>query len=363
MTRSLLRYLFPGAWLLVLWSLASGVAAAEPAPEAAPGSPEAEVAVIVPGPELGAEFKCSEPGSDDNAWIDKVQRGLYKGVCGTAFWFDGLFGNPRFDQDSDQTFGRLGLFENYDRRDAFDTRIRLRARVQLPAMKERLRLTLGRGEEQAVLEERPADSTSPLPTTFQDVKDDAWLLGLGYSKQSGFEQGFDFGIGIRLNTPVDPYVKGTYRRNFVFNEDTMLRFRETPFWRDSRGFGATTQVALDHLATDTVLLRWNNNATIAEDTDGVEWGTGFTAYQSLKQRRAISYSALLRIETAADVPIQNYGFEARYRQSVFRKWLFMELSTSLTWPREDLTEEREINPGVGLGFEMYFGPVADIDLR
>ena len=317
-----------------------------------------------PGPTAPVEFTpCDKPGSDANAWIDRMQRGVYTGVCGTALWFDGLFGNPRYDQDSDETFGRIGFFETYDRRDRFDTRLRLRARVALPIMENRLRVTLGRGEEQELVEERPANTENPLPPSFQTVGDDAWLLGLGYSKQNGLENGFDFGIGVRLNFPVDPYVKATYRHNFIFNGDSMLRFRETPFWRDSRGFGATTQVALDHLATDALLLRWNNSATVAEDTDGVEWGSSVTAYHSLGDRRAISYSALLRGETHADVGLQNYGVETRYRQSVFRKWLFMELSASVTWPRETQDEQREVNRGVGLGFEMYFGPVPDIEMR
>jgi hypothetical protein len=341
-----------GIAAVLSWLLATSAALAD-----AEGPP-------APGPTAPVELTpCGKPGSDANAWIDRMQRGVYTGVCGTALWFDGLFGNPRYDQDSDETFGRIGFFETYDRRDNFDTRLRLRARVALPNMENRLRLTLGRGVEQELVEERPTNSENPLPPSFQTVSDDAWLLGLGYSKQSGLENGFDFGIGVRLNFPVDPYVKATYRHNFIFSGDTMLRFRETPFWRDSRGFGATTQVALDHLATETLLLRWNNTATVAEDTDGVEWGTGVTAYQSLKERRAISYTALLRGETRAEVGLQNYGVETKYRQSVFRKWLFMELSASVTWPRETLDEQREINPGVGLGFEMYFGPVPDIEMR
>jgi hypothetical protein len=306
---------------------------------------------------------CTKPGSDTNAWIDRMQRGVYTGVCGASAWFDGLFGNPRFEQDSEETFGRLGLFETYDRRNKLDTRLRLRARFALPNLQNRVKLTLGRGEEQALVEERPANTENPLPPTFESVNDDAWLLGLGYSKQGGLENGFDFGVGMRLRANLDPYAKATYRHNLFFTDSTMLRFRETPFWRDSRGFGATTQVSLDHLATDTVLLRWNNTATVAEDTDGLEWGTSTTAYKSLGRRRGISYTALLRGETQADVRIQNYGVESRYRQSVFRPWLFMELLASLTWPRETLLEERKINPGVGLGFEMYFGPVPDIELR
>ena len=159
------------AWLLVLWVLSGGVVWATPAevlPDAlqesspevppevpqelpqdtsrdAPGpAPEAETgpplvadapmpetgpppAADAPAPEI-VRTRCNEPGSAENAWIDKLQRGLYGSVCGTALWFDGLFGNPRYDNDSDDTFGRLGLFENYDDRDGFDTKIRLRAR-------------------------------------------------------------------------------------------------------------------------------------------------------------------------------------------------------------------------------------------
>ncbi len=310
-----------------------------------------------------ALMKCDKPGSDTNAWIDKLQRGVYGGVCGTALWFDGLFGNPLYDLESDETFGRLSLVETYDRRDQQRTQLLLRARYALPNVKHRLRLTVARGNEQQLVEERPGKLVRPLPLGFQDVSDDAWLLGLGYAKEGSPDDGFDFGIGVRLSTPVDPYVKSTYHHNFIMSDKAMLRFRETPFWRDSRGFGETTRVALDYLVSDSVMLRWNNTGTVAEDTEGLDWGTGITAYHSLNQRRAISYTALLHGETGADVPIQNFGVESRYRQSVFRKWLFLELHASVTWPRETLDEQREINPGVGLGLEMFFGPTADVNLR
>ena len=316
-----------------------------------------------PQPIPVSDSECDEPGSTTNAWIDKVQKGVYDRVCGAALWFDGLFGNPRYDQDSDATYGRLGLFEYYDRRDQFDTRLRLRARVALPALKDRLRLTLNRDNEQEEVEERPGDGENPVPQSFRTVDDESWLLGLGYSLRSGLDNGFDFGVGVRIRSPLDPYVKASYQHTWVFNRATALRFRETPFWRDSRGFGATTQVSLDYLLKENVLFRWNNVGTAAEDTEGLDWGTSVSAYQDLRRRAAISYTALLRGETGADVPIKNYGVEVRYRRQVFRKWLFLDLSSSLTWPRETLLEKREINPGVGVGLEMYFGPVPDLEMR
>jgi hypothetical protein len=331
--------------------------AAEPELEADPGAgpptPDAETPAT----------PCDSPGAEADAWIDDVQRGVYSGVCGAASWFDGLFGNPRYDQDSNDTYGRLGLYETLDRRDNLDTRLKFRARLALPALQNRARITLGRGDEQELVEERPADSENPQPAALDSDTDDAWLLGLGYAKQDDLKKGFDFGVGVRLRFPPDPYVKATYRYNFIFNDSNMLRFRETPFWRDSRGYGATTELAFDHLVSSRLLLRWNNVGTVAEDTDGLDWGTNVTLYQSLGSRRALSYTALMRGETDADVSLQNYGAEVRYRQQVFRRWLFIELLTSLTWPRETLEEEREINPGIGVGFEMFFGPTPDSQLR
>ncbi|MEO8224229.1 MAG: hypothetical protein ABI661_05445 [Gammaproteobacteria bacterium] len=357
----LTRLTGPALLAVLLCAAASEAAGAEPDKRPDRGQDRTAGPPLVADQPMADSEPCTEPGSDKTAMVDRVQRGVYNTVCGAAIWFDGLFGNPRYDQDSDETFGRIGVFETYDRRDGANTRLRLRARYAFPALKQRLRLTLGRGDEQELVEERPANTENPLPATFQSVNDDAWLLGLGYSKQSDLDQGF--GIGVRLQSRLDPYVKATYRYNWIFDNTNMLRFRETPFWRRTRGFGTTTQVTLDRLVAPQLLLRWNNNATIAQDTSGFEWGSNVSAYQSFDPGRAISYTALLRGETSADVRIQNYGVETRYRQRMFRKWLFLELSGSLTWPRATLEEQRQINPGVGLGFEMYFGPVPEVEMN
>lgn len=292
-----------------------------------------------------------------------MQRGVYYSVCNSARWFDGLFGTRRYDQDSDETFGRLGLYELWDDRDDFRTRLRLRARLALPTMQDRLRVFFGRVDDNEVVEDSRTDTGGSMPTSFQRVEDEAWLLGLGYSKQGGLENGFDFGAGIRIRTPVDPYTKGSYRHNFVFTDATALRIRETLFWRDSRGFGETTEIDLDHLLTPRLLFRWDNTATLAEDVGEIEWTSALILFQSLSERRAVAYTSFISGVEDTDVPIRNYGVELRYRQRVLREWLFLEARTSLTWPRETLAEEREINPGVGIGFEMYFGPVPEMEMR
>lgn len=303
------------------------------------------------------EYKCDRPGSNGQELVDRLQRGVYAGVCGTARWFDGLFGTRRYDQDSDATYGRLILREYWDDREDFDTTTRLRARIALPTFENRLQLIMGRAEDREIAENPEPHATRALPANFSGVNDEDWLLGLGYSKQGGLENGFDFGAGVRVRTPVDPYVKGTYRHNFVFNESTTLRARQTVFWRDSRGAGETTEIDLDHLLSPRLLLRWANAASLVEDLDGLEWGSAMIVFQHLGKQRGMSYSSFVSGMTNSGVSIGNYGFEARYRRQMHREWLFLELHTSVTWPKDGRGDDRDINPGVGVGIEMYFGPV------
>jgi hypothetical protein len=69
----------------------------------------------------------------------------------------------------------------------------------------------------------------------------------------------------------------------------------------------------------------------------------------------MAYSLVVAGETNAPVELQNFGVQFRYRRQVLRDWLFVELLQSVTWPRFLREEQRELNVGVGIGFEMYFG--------
>ena len=69
----------------------------------------------------------------------------------------------------------------------------------------------------------------------------------------------------------------------------------------------------------------------------------------------MAYSVFAAGETENAVKLQDYGVELRYRKRIARDYLYLELSTSLSWPREFLEEVRESNWGVGIELEMQFG--------
>ncbi len=307
---------------------------------------------------------CTDSVEEASNWLDRSQKQVYETVCGTVAWFDGFFGDRRYDAASANTFGRVGLSGFWDERDGFDPKLRFRAKYALPALRDRANIIVGRGDEKDFIEERETPSDS-IPSNFNRVEDDSFLIGLGYQRDTGLRRGLDFSAGIKVRAPPEPYLKARYRRAWELSNSTLLHLRPVVYWKSEEGVGATLATDIDQLLSDRMMLRWSNSGNISQDNEveGVAWVSYLSLYSALANRRALSYHTFIKGETGADVGLQNYGVEVRYRQRVLRDWLFFEVVNSVTWPRFTLDERREMNLGIGAGFEMYFGPVPETQLR
>ena len=133
------------------------------------------------------------------------------------------------------------------------------------------------------------------------------------------------------------YVKRTYPIAVPLSARNLLRLRETIFWEESEGLGATTRFDLERLFTDDLLARWTGSATFTQEIEGVRWFSQVTLFQSLRDGRALSYQAGITAESDSEVPITDYDLRVIYRRNIFnRGWLFLELRSSVAWPRESL---------------------------
>ncbi|MDJ0927076.1 MAG: hypothetical protein QNJ73_05435 [Gammaproteobacteria bacterium] len=315
--------------------------------------------------EESVEDPCVPRTPGEDTWLDKAQQRVSWTVCGTTRWFDGFFGDRRrYEADITETYGRLGVFGFYDDRNGFDPDFRFRARFALPALRNRGRLLIGRGDERELIEERgTTDGEAVAQPRPPEDTETSWLVGLGFQRGIDARRGFDTSFGVRLRSPPDPFAKLRYRHTWDITDATVTRWVQTGFWTNDRGFGTTTSIDVDHVLARSLLLRWANSGTVAEDRDGLAWYSSLSLFQGLSNRRALTYRSFINGETGAEESLNNYGFNLTYRQRILRKWLFVELVGSVSWPKYLEAEPRETNLGAGIGFEMYFGPVPDRELR
>ncbi len=334
--------------------------ATSPEEEAAPVSDEQVVDEPVPVSinehPLPGEWVEEEPITvQPEPLLDRTQRTVEDVVVGTAQTVDNIFGSAEVEEEATVTRGRLSVGGQWDQRDGLRERIRLKARFGLPALNKRTSLLLGRGDVNDFVDGSSDDNIDTLPDRFNDFQDEDWLLGIGYSRDATLKRGWSFGAGVRMATPLEPFVRATYRWHKTFGEDWLWRIEPRVFVQNQRGAGVSFQNVLDHVFNDTWLLRSYSIGVVEEEVEGLSWTTKLVAYQNLSKKHAFSYAVYATGETDYEVPLQDYGVELRYRRQISREWLFVELLTYMNWPRDFLIEDRERNIGVGIEFEMQFG--------
>jgi len=300
---------------------------------------------------------CALPQDDPAAWIDWVQRSIFKSVCASARWFDNLFGSDAAFIEAEPTIGWFRGAVVWNERDGFDVDGTLRTKFDLPnvdKVENRVRGFFGRVSN----EEFSRETGSPLqrrPDVFRATEDEEWLLGLGYSPVKNSKRRLDIGGGVNVAWPPDVWARARYRRHAFFGERTLGRYRQTLFWKQEEGAGASTIFDLEHMIQKRFLVGWNGSATFSQATEGVDWLTSFILYQALTPGSALAYRFAIDGETGADVPLNVYSIRLTYRGRISREWLFVEVRPEVAYRKFERGGDWDVVPGLYLGFELHFG--------
>ncbi len=318
----------------------------------AQGRAEAEVAGQ-PRPSL--RELCRRYAPELEPKLDATRRVLHETICGANLWLDTLLGGDLNVENARRVAGRIELSSIYTEADGYSPKARLRLNYDLPTLKHRFNLFLGRENAEEAIEDR-REPFAVRSSVFGIEADDQWLTGLGYSPPGRYADKFDFRLGLKIQSETKVYVQGRYRKNFFLGDVSVLRFRETVFWENREAkFGSTTSFDFDRVVRPDFLIRWGNVGTISGKVEGLAWRSSLLGYKNLPGSGAFSTELFVRGESKADVPLREYGVRGIYRFSFLRRWLFGELILGYSYPREELEDPREGSALVGFGIDLWFG--------
>jgi hypothetical protein len=305
-------------------------------------------------PPQGSTNPVGPPTPEDDAWLDRAQRDVYDLATNSAMRIDRLFGSDRDISAYTGAQGSIAPALLWDQFRGFQPKLRFRVDLPLPQLNERVGAFIGKVDRDEYVTERSQQSGA-FQRQYGPASQEQTLAGIVYRTPSKQGSRFDAGAGVRLQFPLDPYLKGSYVYERGNSGQGLFSFRETAFWQQSEHLGVTTRIDLERVLNDCLMLRWTTSGSISQKSQGVFGYTSLMALYGLPNRRALAFAVGGDGEADAPVPVHEYGFKAAYRQSVYRDWLVLELRTSLTWPKEDPMKQRESSWGVGVGFEMFFG--------
>lgn len=331
--------------LLVVWSTARGQdgspAGTVPPGTTPPATPAAE----------------SQPQSDQDVpyhWLDRTREVLYGTMWHSAEHVDRWFGSVEDDTVYRQVHGSIAPALLYTQYDGLRTQVRFNMSFPLPQVNERIHAFVGRVDPNEFITERDEPSGA-IPRTYGPPTEDQTLLGVGYHQPDKQGSHFDAGAGVRLGFPMDPYVKGSYIFERGRSDSGLFSVRETLFWQNSDGAGETTRFDLERVFKQSLLVRYTLSGTRSQMSEGLRGYSSILLLHGMPDRRAVAFEVGLDGQTQAEVPLHDYGFKAAYRQGILRRWLIMEVRTSVDWPKDFRWQHRHASLGIGLGFEMLLG--------
>jgi hypothetical protein len=282
-------------------------------------APDDEPDVIDAFPEESSEDAPKEQ-KDMLSVLDSPHKYVSEQVEWLVTGVDKYFANEAFYNYSTDSYVQLSADVLYEEEFA-DTSYgaNLRARVDLPRTKRRFKLLIDTDptEKQDPIE-RSVDESPAAAVQESDVyasiqrerERKGWLIRPS--------------VGAKFNFPIEPFVKLQFTNLFPLQR-WQLRVNETLYWYDDSGFGSDSTFDFDLPVGNVHLLRTTSFARWTEETNYFELNQIITFFQTPSPTRRISYQIGAYGQTSPTLFMTNYLAVIRYRQNIYKDWLFFEI--------------------------------------
>ena len=317
-----------------------------------PVRPLLSIALLLAFPSLAIAQSGSNLPSPEAAQEQDLLEQSRTQVRGFSVWLgetvNDWFGDRPFEDGGKVTHGRLGLRNLWRQDEGWDTNVRFRARFDLPNLREKAYVFIGRQNERELLtDQSEAFTREQLLLEERRKEDQTGFAGVGLA----LRKNLDFRVGVRGGMKF--YTQARYRKQWALSAQDRIEFRETIFWNNKDKFGSTTALDYEHAFTPTLSLHWQNATTISEKTDDFAWGSSLGLFRRYGDDRMLSGEMVVTGETGAKENIDEYGVRMKWTQPVYRDWLIGEFIVGHYWPqRED--RERDRSWAAGVNLEMRF---------
>jgi hypothetical protein len=264
-----------------------------------------------------------EPGEPPVNWADYSHAYVTDQAQALTEWMDSFFGDPNYDIEKPESLLRVEWVNSWDEEDDEKSKVRLRGKLQLPAISKRLNLVFS-GED-----------GDDLDNIVEDDRDADDRVGLLYTVGERNRSRVDLTLGISTDE-LRPGIR--YRNQGPIGERHRYRFTQR-------------------------LLRWSNRALYGEESKGVEWRSRVSLSRRLrseekKRNRVITGFTSVKGFTDPSY-VRNYRIGALWRSQVLRRYLFIELEPSYNWRKNNDDDDRD---GVWQ-FVLRFEIALEQDLR
>lgn len=338
-------------------------------PDAAGTAPEADTTTVAPvepttEPRAASSAAASSPtstaerilgtGGDREerrvTFIDILHRMMSSGLLSSAAWLDSFFADERYEAEANQSRFKIryDAFREEGTGMVFQPDIDLR--LVLPEMRRKTLLVVsgdpGENIETAAAASGPPDILDP-PSPDRNV-----TTSLQYILRATEKINFTARAGARFRGGEASFFAGPRFRFLIPLSSWSFRFTEQLLWFSDAGWRSDSRFDIERPFPNDVFFRTSLDGIWTEDVRGYAYSLTFLLRRPLDYRRAVELAWTNSFQTRPVDVLEEVLLVLRYRQRIWRDWLFFEIAPQTRYPRE-----RDFNatPGILFRLEMVFG--------
>lgn len=279
------------------------------------------------------EARSESPPLDEGElplnWVDKSHSATAESAQALVEWTDNFFGDPSYDVEKAESFLRLEFEHEWDEYNGSDFGVRLRGKVQLPKISQRVALVFADDDTAAADRQERSDEDQ---------------VSLQVNVRESSRSRLDGTMGWSSGAP-KPGIRFRHEDEFE-NTSRSYRYVQRLQWANDEKFFTLAQLDLFHAFDSDDMVRWSNRIKYGEETDGMEWRTRVSLfqryYEDTKRPLAFRHFGLIRGETQPDSWVQNYALGTVVRRQMYRDFLFFEIEPSANYRRRDYEDDHDL---------------------
>ena len=262
-------------------------------------------------------------------------------------------------QDKNESYLKIDLDLHHSKFDDTEFDPRIRFRLDLPVLEEKLRLVFETEPDQA--KELGERKLGAIPTTQSSTTNDNIYASFRYWIEAEKWSSLSFDSGIRIRFRPDIFSRARAVRSWTMTEYWLFRFSQEIFWFESRGLGTQTQFDFDRPFKERFLFRKTLALDWSEREARYDLLNQFSIFHNVEEGKALQYAVGIQSDHQQSQALaRNYFVHFTFRSRLYKDWLFYQFNSGVEYSKE---YQFKPNPFVSIRLEILFADDAEKKLR
>ena len=283
-------------------------------------------------------------------FVDVLHQGLSTTIQGTATWMDSFFGNQRYTSELNESYMRFRYNVFLQQATKPYHKADYEIRIVLPQLRQKTHLVFAGTPKETT--DFSAVNTNTQSDEITSTEQQNVTAAVHQTLLDTAQQNFIMRAGAKLHNYRPVVLLGPRYRVLLPLDKWSLRFSQEDVWTSNTGWESRSTLDVERPLPSNLFFRATTDWIWTEHHLGFTYDYAFSLSQPLSPRRAISYEWANIFQSRPVNELLEVDLRVRYRQRVWRDWLYFETAPQYGFPR---TRAFRATAGILFRLEMNFG--------